>query len=47
MPDTGKRNAVFEAVKKYEELNFTDDFMFCKILTHNLGLCRELLEIIL
>lgn len=38
---------VMEQPKKYEELNFTDDFMFCKVLTHNLELCRELLEIIL
>ena len=33
--------------KKYEELTFTDDFMFCKVLTHNLNLCKGLLEIIL
>lgn len=33
--------------KKYEELDFTDDFMFCKILTSNLELCKALLEIIL
>ena len=33
--------------KKYEELDFTDDFMFCKILYHNKQLCKELLELIL
>lgn len=33
--------------KKYEELDFTDDFLFCKILTNNLDLCRQLLEVIL
>ena len=34
-------------MKKYEELSFTDDFMFCKILTNNPELCHELLELIL
>ena len=38
----GKRMA-----KKYEELKFNDDFMFCKILEQNPALCRELLELIL
>ena len=33
--------------KKYEELDFTDDFMFCKVLTNNPELCRELLELII
>lgn len=33
--------------KKYEELNFTDDFMFCKILYNNPELCKKLLELIL
>ena len=33
--------------KKYEELNFTDDFMFCKVLTNNPQLCHELLELII
>lgn len=33
--------------KKYEELTFTDDFMFCKVLTANPDLCRELLELVL
>ena len=33
--------------KRYEELSFTDDFMFCKILELHPELCRELLELIL
>lgn len=33
--------------KKYEELTFTDDFMFCKILENDPDLCKELLELIL
>ena len=34
-------------IKKYEELDFTDDFMFCKVLTNNPELCHELLELII
>lgn len=33
--------------KKYEELTFHDDFMFCKVLEQNPALCRELLELVL
>lgn len=33
--------------KKYEELTFTDDFIFCKILQNNEEVCKELLELIL
>ena len=33
--------------KRYEELTFTDDFMFCKVLEQNEELCRELVELIL
>ena len=33
--------------KTYDELTFTDDFLFCKILTSNLELCRQLLELII
>lgn len=33
--------------KEYSELRFTDDFMFCKIMTAKLNLCKELLELIL
>ncbi len=34
-------------IKCYEDLTFADDFMFCKILQNDPGLCRELLELIL
>ena len=34
-------------MKKYEKLNFTDDFMFCKVMTNNPDLCHELLELII
>lgn len=33
--------------KLYEQLTFTDDFMFCKVMTNHPELCRELLELIL
>ena len=33
--------------KKFEELDFTDNFFFCKILVKNKSLCIELLELIL
>ncbi len=33
--------------KDYSELRFTDDFMFCKVLTGNPELCHELLELII
>lgn len=33
--------------KEYEELCFTDDYMFCMILTTRLDLCKELLKLIL
>ena len=32
--------------KNYDELTFTDDFMFCKVLENNPEICRELLEMI-
>lgn len=34
-------------MKNYEELTFTDDFMFCKTLSTNLDVCRQLLELVL
>ena len=34
-------------IKKYSELRFVDDFLFCKILSTNPRLCKELLEMIL
>lgn len=33
--------------RKYEELTFADDFMFCKILQNNSDLCCELLSMII
>ena len=33
--------------KSYEELTFTDDFLFCKIMESRPDLCKELLELIL
>ena len=33
--------------KKYEDLRFSDDFLFCKVLEQNPDLCRELLELAL
>ena len=33
--------------KKYEELTFNDDFMFCRILEQKPALCRALLELVL
>ena len=33
--------------KTYDELKFTDDFLFWKILTSNLNLCKGMLELIL
>ena len=34
-------------MKDYEELRFTDDFMFCKILQENEDLCKELTELVI
>ena len=34
-------------MKNYEELTFTDDFMFCKTLQENEDLCKELTELVL
>ena len=33
--------------KSYDELTITDDFMFCKVLEHDVELCRELVELIM
>ena len=32
--------------KAYDELGFTDDFIFCAILVDNEDLCKELVEMI-
>ncbi|MBQ0040756.1 MAG: Rpn family recombination-promoting nuclease/putative transposase [Clostridiales bacterium] len=34
-------------MKKYEELTFTDDFMFCRIMQYNEDICRDLVELII
>lgn len=34
-------------MKPYQELKFTDDFMFCKVMTANPELCRRVLSLIL
>ena len=33
--------------KEYKELCFTDNFMFCKVVSSNPELCRHMLELIL
>ena len=33
--------------RKFEELKFTDDYMFCKILTENKDICKEVVRLIL
>lgn len=33
--------------KTYDELTFVDDFMFCKIMTNNLDICKEVSELML
>lgn len=45
----GKKRVLImkKRIKEYNELDFTDDFMFCMILENNLELCKELLELIL
>ena len=34
-------------MKRYEDLTFADDFMFCKVLRNDPALCRELLELVI
>ena len=34
-------------VKRYEDLTFTDDFIFCRVLEQDPELCRELTSLIL
>ena len=33
--------------KRYDELTFCDDFMFCKVLENNMELCKGLLQLLL
>jgi len=32
--------------KTYDELTFTDDFMFCKVLENNEDICRKIIELV-
>ena len=41
------KNSSQNTVKKYEELTFTDDFMFCKVMQNNPDLCKHLIELII
>ncbi len=41
-----QKNSV-SRMKRFEDLTFTDDFMFCTTLTENPELCRELAEMII
>ena len=34
-------------IKPYQDLTFTDDFMFCNILQNNPDICKELIELLL
>lgn len=34
-------------MKQYEELTFTDDFMFCRIMQYNEDICKDLVELII
>ena len=34
-------------IKTYQELTFTDDFMFCNILQSNPDICKDLVELLL
>lgn len=34
-------------MKRYEELTFTDDFMFCRIMQYNEDICKDLIELII
>ena len=44
---TQERRKMKQRIKSYEELGFTDDFMFGKVLQSDDSLCRELIELIL
>lgn len=39
------KNSSQNTAKKYEELTFTDDFMFCKVMQNNPDLCKHLIEL--
>lgn len=41
-----QKNVRRNKVKSYDELTFADDYMFCKVMTQNPDLCREVAELI-
>ncbi len=43
----GQCMAQLKAKKPFEELTFSDDFIFCHVLENNPDLCRKLVEVIL
>ncbi|MCR5719432.1 MAG: Rpn family recombination-promoting nuclease/putative transposase, partial [Lachnospiraceae bacterium] len=42
-----KEQLIKDAEKKYQSLTFRDDFLFCKILTNNPDIAKDLIEMIL
>ena len=34
-------------MKQYEELTFTDDFMFCRIMQYNEDICKDIVELVI
>ena len=40
-------NKPLQLFKPVEELEFTDDFMFCTVLEENKELCKEIIELLL
>ena len=47
LPATTYQKGGTYMAKRYEDLTFTDDFMFCKVLENNPELCRELTSLLL
>ena len=45
--EKGKQENSVSRMKRFEDLTFTDDFMFCTTLKENPELCRELAEMII
>ena len=37
----------YQLFKPVEELEFTDDFMFCTVLEENKDICKEIIELLL
>lgn len=47
MSEYFRKRGAFMGKRSYDQLDFTDDFIFCKILTAKPNLCKGLLELIL